>query len=1323
MSTPLEFEPAIVRGPQRPDLLHDEILADLLEATARRVPDKVALIAGCRQMTYAELDAAADRVAHHLISRGVRPGQMVALWLPRGLALMIAQAGIAKTGAAWLPLDEDTPKDRILVCMEDANAVGLLTQAESLAALHDLPVAVWAIEDLDVPVSGALQRRQGARPEHPAYVIYTSGSTGKPKGIAINQGSICHFLRAENDVLGIRSDDLVYQGFSVSFDMSFEEIWIAYLVGATLWLAPKALTSDPEALPARLREAGVTVLHAVPTLLALFAEEVPGLRIINLGGEMCPDTVVERWASPQRQVFNTYGPTEATVSASLAVLRRGKPVTIGKPLPNYGLLVLNEQLQLVPVGEVGELCIFGPGVALGYLGRPDLTAEKFIDNPYAESVQEQRMYRTGDLARIEADGTIHCLGRADDQIKIRGFRVELGEIEAVLCEQDGVGTAAVVVRQDAGMDQLIAFYAAELGSQPDSAVLRQGLKQRLPAYMVPARFVQIEHVPRLTSGKIDRKALRAMALPAAEDNGESDVPQNATEEALFAVLGQLFPGVPLRLADDFFDDLGGHSLLAARLVSRLRQQPGFAHVAVADIYRLRRIGALAGAWHPREAGPAVATATRYTAPLQRALCGVMQALVLPPVLVFQIGSWLLPFFTYHYFTGEPGDSRWVAIAWALLAYVGCLLLSFAVSIVGRRLLFAGLQPGRYPLWGASYFRWWLADRLGDVAPAYLLANSPLSNWYWRCQGVKVGADVSLGAFTVRVPTLLQVGDGVSIGTAVNLENARVERGELVLGRITLADEAYVGAYSVLQGNTALAQGSRLESLSTLCDGERVPEAQSWQGSPASLVGPVTSTMPPRPALHPVRVWQEGVAYLLGSILVAVLFFLPILPSLVLVDWLDDFVPVSAADTLLASGLRYFLLGMPASALLILVTIVLAVAIRWLVLPRIQPGLYPVHSWAYYRKWLVSQILDASLHVLHGVYATVYAPWWYRLLGAKVGKHAEISSAMGVVPDLLTLGDESFVADAVILGDEEVSGGWMSVRPTVVGNRSFIGNGACVSEGTLIPDNVLIGVQSMPPDNARMQAGQTWMGSPAMHLPAREAVAGFPAELTFRPTLGRKLTRALFEGLRIILPMSFTIAAGYVVVLDVIEVSSLEGYLAGLDELLLAAVCFSVASYALICLLKWLAMGRYRPGAHGMWTLFVWKSEAVTSLYESVAVPNFLNYLRGTPLLPWALRSFGVNVGRNAYLDSTDFTEFDCVTLGDDVELNAWSGPQTHLFEDRVMKVGRVIMQDRVTLHARSTVLYDAVVSHDVEVGPLALVMKGETLPPASRWTGSPVKPW
>ncbi len=1324
----------VLRGPHRPDLLRNETLPDILEATALRLPDKAALEFDGHALSYAELNAQGDRVASALIARGVRSGQRVGLWLPRGLDLLLAQAGIAKAGAAWLPFDADTPTARIAVCLDDAASPGLLSCRALLPLLEDCAWPVWVLEDLleSVPDGEPLARRDADfTPDCPAYVIYTSGSTGKPKGIEVSQRSIAHFLRSENEVLGVRAEDRVYQGFSVAFDMSFEEIWISYLVGATLWLAPRHVVGDPHALPEVLEANGITVLHAVPTLLALFPRDVAGLRLINLGGEMCPEALVERWATPGRQLFNTYGPTEATVSASLAELHRGEPVTIGKPLPNYGLMVADAELKHLAPGETGELCIIGPGVAQGYLGRPDLTAEKFVPNPYAEGEHEARLYRTGDLARIDAAGNVQCLGRVDDQVKIRGFRVELGEIEAVLAREPGVGTAAVVVREVGGVEQLAAYYVAEAGAELKVAELRKSLAARLPPYMVPARFEAVQALPRLTSGKIDRKALRMLPLtdigPAAE--GESDLPEGAAEEALFEALGHLFPGQPLLRGADFFADLGGHSLLAARLISLLRADARFAGVTVHDIYCERSLGAIAKVLAQKEAPvPAETSAPEIVATprLRRVLCSLAQAATLPPLVCLRMAQWLSPFFTYHYFTGDEGDSMWAGILAALLVYLLASIGSFLFAIAAKWLVIGRARAGRYPLWGVTYFRWWLADRISEVPPRHLLSGSSLNAMYLRALGARIGKDAVIGALSIRAPDLLTMGDGVSIGASVNLENARVERGELVLGTIRIGNEAVVDSYAVMEGDSALGDYAQLGGLSALAAGQRVPAGEAWEGSPARFARQVDiAERQPRMPVSASRAAREALFYFLGASLVAIVFFLPVFPSFILIDWLDArwLKEVDAHLSPLSAFLTYLLLSIPASAVLVLATVLASAGFRWLVLPRQKAGSWPVHSPVYFSKWLGNQIQESSLFVLHGLYATVYAPWWYRLLGARVGRGTEISTALGVVPDMLTIGADSFVADGVMLGDERIEGGWMHLRPTVIGDRSFLGNGAFVPDGSVLPDDVLIGVQSKVPENARMHPGDTWVGNPPIILPAREQFAGFDPALTFHPSLPRRLSRGLVEGLRIVMPMAVVIAVGYLTVALVMPLAEAGRLVDTLLALALAGFLYGAGSFLFVALVKWLVVGRYRPRSAPMWTPFVWASEAVTNLYESIAVPNFVDFLRGTPMLPPCMRLLGCKTGKGIYMDTTFITEFDCVNIGDYAALNGWCGPQTHLFEDRIMKIGDVHIGRGVTVGPRSIILYSARVGDGATLGPLTLVLKGEDIPPGTRWTGSPAEPW
>ena len=1353
-------ETVVLRGPERPDLLRHEVLADVFEATAYAHPEQVALMAGERQLTYAQLDADASRAAHRLIEAGIGPGAMVGLWLPRGIALLSLQLAIAKTGAAWLPFDSETPPERIATCLEDAGAKALLMAAATpQQGLRDAQVLCPLLTDLDLlaelPAGTPLRRRVNAQPSDPAYVIYTSGSTGKPKGIAINQGSICHFLRSENARLGVRLGDKVYQGFSVAFDMSFEEIWISYLVGATLWIAPREIAGDPEALPQALLAQQVTVLHAVPTLLALFAQDVPSLRIINLGGEMCPEALVDRWARSStgapRQLFNTYGPTEATVSASLAELQAGEPVTIGTPLPNYSMVVVQvieadsfpagtaPSLVGLPAGEVGELCITGPGVAAGYLGRPELTAEKFLDNPWPAGPHDTRLYRTGDLARIDEKGQMQCLGRADDQVKIRGFRVELGEIEAVLAQQPGVGTTAVLLRKDDGIDQLVAFYVPlDASTSPSHAALRSALAERLPPYMVPARFEALALMPRLTSGKIDRKALRAAELSAAVDNGDSDTAETPAEELLFAALAKIFPGQPIRRSLDFFSDLGGHSLFAARLTSMLRADARFAQATVSTIYQQRRIGAIAEvlqAGMVADDAPAAAPrAFREHSALRRWRCGAAQAVAIPFLVLVKMAQWLAPFFTYHFFTGDENDSVPLAIAISVLAFALATVLEFAVAWAGKWLIAGRLKAGRYPLWGLTYFRWWLADRLVEAVPVGMITGSSLFPLWLRALGAKVGKDVLLGSMTVRAPDLLRIGAGASVGNVVSLENARVEGGWLLLGTVDIGADACIGSYVVLEGNTRLGDWAHLEGQSSLSDGQVQPARSVWTGSPAQAVSDFdTSCMPERVA--PSAAWRawEMLVYAFGGLSIATLFFMPVFPAFLLIDWLDvDSISVrplledgtvDALGAFILRFLKFFVLALPASLVLVVCTMLVAALIRYLFLPRLQPGTWSVHSGRYLSKWLTNQIQEGSLATLHGIYATVFSASWYRMLGAKVGKRTELSTALGVVPDMLTLGDECFVADAVMLGDERIDGGFMTVQPTVVSRRSFIGNGAYVPDGSTIPEGVLIGVMSAVPRNADMQAGQTWIGSPAINLPAREVVQGYPDHLTFAPSRRRVLGRGLVEAFRIGAPHALVIAAGYAIVLDAMPLAAAGRWGAVVLDLAVAGVVFGLVAFWAVALFKWLLVGRYRKKAAPMWTPFVWLSEATTSMYEGIAVPNFLRYLRGTPWLNLAMNLLGSKIASSAYLDTTDITEHDCVTIGAHSELNALSCPQTHLFEDRVMKVDDVVIGARVTVGARCTVLYSAEVGDGVQLGPMTLVMKGERLPAGTRWQGAPASPW
>jgi non-ribosomal peptide synthetase-like protein len=1322
----------LLRGPSRPDLLREECLGDILRATARRRPDHPALIWGDRVVTYRELDARSDAMAQELVARGAKAGAVIGLFMPRGADLLIAQAGIAKSGAAWLPLDAMTPIQRVEVCLRAAGAWGCITT--SVQNLAGVATCCWTFDEI---LAGAARKPEQLAPDlvqpaDPAYAIYTSGSTGLPKGIVVSHRSICHFLRSENEILGVHEDDVVYQGFSVAFDMSFEEIWISYLVGATLWIAPAECAVDPERIAAAAAEQRITVLHAVPTLMGLITDPLASVRLINLGGEACPDALVDRLARPGRELFNTYGPTEATVSASLARLQPGQPVTIGTPLPNYGFLVIDAERRPLPSCATGELCIVGPGVADGYLGQPELTAERFIGNPLAAGDHDARMYRTGDLGRIDDEGRLHCLGRADDQVKIRGFRVELGEIEAAIAAEPGIAAVAVTLRQLVGLEQLVAFVTSTNGSPPRPSSLRKALSLRLPRHMIPAHFENVGQLPRLTSGKVNRKALAELPL-SIEVEGEPEgvaEPVSEEEQTLWAALRQLFPGQPLSGELDFFDDLGGHSLLVARLVSALRADARYATLGIQDVYREPRLEQIAVRMRQlREARSAPAAISGGRVPrspvpwTRRWLCGAVQAAVIPWLMLLHVSSWLVPFFVYHYFTGDPGDSVPLAALYSVAAFLLAETALFPIAIAGKWMVAWRLKPGRYPLWGVTYFRWWLADRLCELPRVDLLSGTPLLCWFLRALGAKIGKDVIIDSVYVRAHDLLRIDSGASIGTAVHIGNAGVEQGMLVLGPVHVGREAVIDSYAVLQNDTSLGDHARLGGLSALPSQHRIPDRESWEGSPARRTNRPLEPLPPRPQASLFGLLAQSAYFVTAGMAVAALFFMTLFPGFILIDWLDvRSLNLFDQDDVnfFAAFWFYFGLSIPASLVLVTLTVLLAAVLRRLLLQRQTAGIFSIYGLTYCRTWLLSRVLDSSLDVLHGIYASMFASSWLRLLGAKVGRHAEVSTAVGIVPDLLALGDDTFVADGVMLGDEELRGGWMVLRPTAVGNRTFLGNGAYLADGAVVPDDVLIGVQTRTPENDRLQSGQTWMGSPALLLQARERIQGFPASLTFRPSLARKLGRGLVESLRIVLPLACVIASGYLIVQIVVRlINDGADWFTVVNTLAFSGLVFGIGSYLLVVALKWLLVGRYRPRAAPMWTPFVWLSEAVTNLYESLAVPNLLAHLRGTPILPWALWLLGARIGRGVYMDTTDVTEFDCVRIGDEAELNGWCGPQTHLFEDRVMKIGNVEIGAQATIGESSTVLYDTVVGERAVLGPLTLVAKGERLPPDTRWAGSP----
>jgi amino acid adenylation domain-containing protein len=554
------------------DYPRDLCLHELFEIQAARTPDAIALISGEERFTYREVNERANRVAHHLRKVGAGSESLVGVLLERSASLIVALLGVLKSGASYVPLDPAYPRERLRFMLEDAGARVLLTQESLRDALPTQHVRVVCIES--IPVESNENPERVTSPANLAYVIYTSGSTGKPKGTAIEHHSAVTMVHWARDFF--TSDQLsgVLASTSVCFDLSIFEIFVPLSSGGKLILAANALE-----LP-KLEAAGeVTLINTVPSAMAELVHMggVPAsVRVVNLAGEPLQKALVERIYELQtvEQVVNLYGPSEDTTYSTWARIERGdsRAPTIGRPIANTQVHVLDAQQQPVPIGVVGELYISGAGLARGYLDRPELTAEKFVPNPFA-SEPGARMYRTGDLVRYLPDGQLEFTGRCDQQVKIRGFRIEPGEIEALLSQQDGVNMTAVMVHSQANGDKrLVAYVTAMPGRVLSAEDLRRRLREQLPEYMVPSTFVMLDQMPLTPNGKINRRALPAPEPPAEPANGFV-APRNSVEELLSEIWTEVLGVARVSTNHNFFE-LGGHSLLATRVTSRVREMFG-----------------------------------------------------------------------------------------------------------------------------------------------------------------------------------------------------------------------------------------------------------------------------------------------------------------------------------------------------------------------------------------------------------------------------------------------------------------------------------------------------------------------------------------------------------------------------------------------------------------------------------------------------------------------------------------------------------------------------------------------------------------------------
>ena len=1261
-------------------------LVDIFRETAAQAADEPAVDAGTGVLTYAELEEAADALAAQLAELGVGPGHKVGVRVSSGTTdLYVAIIGILLAGAAYVPVDADDPDERARVVFEEADVAAVV--GDDLAIVSRRPDAVP--RDLEDPAQ-----------DDDAWVIFTSGSTGKPKGVAVSHRSAAAFVDAESRMflqeapLGV--GDRVMAGLSVAFDASCEEMWLAWRYGGCLVPAPRALVRSGIDVGPWLVANEVTVVSTVPTLVALWpAEALERVRLLIMGGEACPPELAARLVAPGREVWNTYGPTEATVVACGAELTGQGVVPIGLPLDGWDLAVVDADGLPVPVGATGELIIGGVGLAR-YLD-PAKDAEKYAAMP---TLGWERAYRSGDLVVNEPGGLLFG-GRADDQIKLGGRRIELGEIDSALLGLPGVnGAAAAVRRTSAGNSLLVGYVAVDATFDQTTALAT--LRGQMPAALVP-RLAVVDTLPTRTSGKVDRDAL-PWPLPRSSSPGSTDLDDVETwvAELWLDVLGA---GVETREADFF--DLGGGSLTAAQMVSRLRER--YPDVVVGDLYAHPTLGAIAT--HLDSMALATTSDRSNVRPTPiKTQAGQVAATVLvrclaAPRWLFWVGLGCLLLGGLDELAWLPDVSGW------LLLVLGALFVSppgrMLVAAAAARALLHPVTPGDHPRGGKTHLRLWLATHVADEIGATNLAGAPLITWYARLLGAQVGRNVDLHSLP-PVTGMLKLGKGASIEPEVDLTGYWVDGDVLHLGEIRVGARARVGARSMLCPGAVVGADAEVAPGSAVF-GE-VPAGEYWAGSPAVLrADDARGPWQERPTGS--RAWVAAyVATALGLSLLPVLAAVAaVLPPLL---WADR--PSGPG------GVVGLLVWVPLSTVLGLLVLALLVwGVVRLAGRAISAGVHPVRSRTALAVWTTVRVLDEARTWLFPLYSSTLTPWWLRRLGARIGKDVEASTVL-MVPSLTQVNDEAFLADDTLIGGYELGGGWLRVERVKIGKRAFVGNSGMAAPGRKVPKASLVAVLSAAPRRKKARSGESWLGSPP--APLRRTADAETDHRTYHPPTRLRVLRALVELGRLV-PVMVSFLLSSLVIVALLALLEGPGVLVALILTGPVLVVTGLAAAAITTAAKWLLVGRMRPGTHPLWSGFVWRNELADTFVEVVAAPWFARAVSGTPVLNAWFRLMGARIGRGVWIESYWLPETDLVIIGDGATVNQGSVVQTHLFHDRRFAKDVVVLRRGATLGPNSVILPAATLGRHATVGPVSLVMRGESVPDKTTWIGNPIGPW
>lgn len=1286
-------------------------LIDVFTHTANTYPTAEALVGTDGRLTYRELSEKISAEVTRLARIGIGRGSRVGVRVPSGTTdLYVAILSILHAGATYVPVDWDDPDSRADVVWQEAEVAAVYGEDLNLIDFRSTDIAPVEVEPHQPTV------------DNDAWIIFTSGSTGKPKGVAVTHRSAAALVDAESQMYlvssPLRPGDRVMAGLSVAFDASCEEMWLAWRYGAALVAAPRDVVRSADELGRWITDNGITAVSTVPTLASFWStESLSAVRLLIFGGEALPADLSNRLFSNGRELWNTYGPTEATIIATghrMEPINEGDPVRIGRPTPGWKLAVIDPATEEpVAWGETGELIV--GGIGLGRYLDPVKDQEVYAPLP---SLNWERAYRTGDLVIADPRGLIFA-GRADDQIKFGGRRIELGEIDRALTTIPGVKAAASAKQiTPAGSDIIVGYVVKDealSGSEIDISAAREHLSHVLPGGIAPTLCV-VDELPMKTSGKVDRAAL-PWPLPQSEDASEAmaSLPEGLRWLAKKWV-DQLGP-VNIGPDSDFFE-LGGSSVAIAKLAVELRvERPSLDIGALYENSQLTSMLDYLASIHEDIQKRSEPSSMPWST-------GVFQFLTVCAIYFVNAARYIVGSILVVWALGFFFDAAWVPkVSVAPLVLCWIFLLSTPGKIVQAtvvtRLLTVGIKPGEYRRGKSVHLRIWAAERFLAFLRLEPILGTPLAPILFKLFGCTVGKSTHLSTFP-PVTGLASIGHNASLEPEVDIKGHWLDGDTLRVGEIVIGHNARVGTRAFVEPDIRIGDGA--EVLPGSCINHDIPDNRLFAGSPLIDQGEAGLSWPestPEEAIaqRQVRSWGRNTAhfaYAAGLTWCSMLPILAIIPGTLLV------IPTVVTNPRYQEVFPILALWTPVFALLtVAVWLMLVISTVRICSIFVRPGYFANWSATGWAVWLTQTLMQKTLTSTYFMYAGAITPSFLRLLGARVGKNTEIST-VETIPHLTRIGDECFLADHSMCTTARYKQGWVHLGTTVIGDGSFVGNSGIVGPDRDLPSDSLVAVMSTIPNLP--PRGASWLGRSPRSIPRQQVTSD--AQKTFNPATRLKIARAVVEMFRLV-PI---IIVAYLD-LFIVWAGTLAYMGGGMGESGMRAVILwsmpivllsGIVASIVPIVAKWLIIGRFSSGKRTLFSSFVWRGELVDNFSELLAVPSLIRLSLGSPMYNLWVRLMGTKVGRSVWCETWWLPEFDLISIADRATVNRGTVLQTHLFHDRVMSLERVDIGKGSTLGPNSFMLPGSSLGDRATVLSGSLVLRNDAIPRDSKWSGNPV---